>query len=628
MCGGAARAKHPSIGRNRGTSTQRKGAEAATNRGFNRWRRGHAGAPKNSRGSWYTPWLPMSAYREGPGRPRAPSTPKPGLVSDMVRQFADPYAFLRELVQNSMDAGASRIEVTLTRDMNGSVKTSVSDDGAGMTLATIESSLLTLFSSSKEGQTDKIGKYGVGFISVLAVSPVWVLVETWSAGGAWRVRLDLDQQYAVEELPARSGSGTQVCLEHSMDSTGFDEHAAHCRESLARWCRHARTPIFLSVTDYGNPGASVRVKCDVPLAVHAAASVSDITDDATIVVGPSAGGAFLHAAPEVPGNETSAAFAGFYNRGLTLYETTAEHFKGLEGLRFKIESSKLQHTLSRDNVRRGRDFDRLIARTRDLARRSLPHAVETALVQAAESVAAGGDTSQYLALLSAAVVPPLSLGPKRVVFPLTDPVDAKSALSAAELERRTPWRKAILTSNDRNELTAELSASGRPVVLCPHPLIQRELAALIADGGTRSAEPAGSRHVVLSALAPSELSEHDRAFTAALEQLLGRAGRPVRGISLANAFGAFPSLLVLSTELSRGVVEVTRVQKASRRWGKQAELYLDTRHPAIVAARKRAKLGLHEVAQIVTRLILLERAGPISAKANDALLAAHSEHTK
>src|SRR5262245_27150488 len=118
----------------------------------------------------------------------------------MVRQFADPYAFLRELVQNSMDAGATAIEVTLNRSPEGEVRTSVSDDGTGMTPPVIEESLLTLFSSSKEGDSTKIGKYGVGFISVLALEPDGVAIETWCNGGAWRVRLSSDHQYVIEEM--------------------------------------------------------------------------------------------------------------------------------------------------------------------------------------------------------------------------------------------------------------------------------------------------------------------------------------------------------------------------------------------------------------------------------------------
>src|SRR6185503_21269278 len=93
------------------------------------------------------------------------SAPTTGLVADMVRQFADPYAFLRELVQNGIDAGASAIDVRIERESSDLTSTTVADDGCGMTLEVLEGPLLTLFSSTKEGDLSKIGKYGVGFIS-------------------------------------------------------------------------------------------------------------------------------------------------------------------------------------------------------------------------------------------------------------------------------------------------------------------------------------------------------------------------------------------------------------------------------------------------------------------------------
>lgn len=56
----------------------------------------------------------------------------------MVRQFADRHAFLRELVQKGIDAGATRIDVRVERSPDGAVRTTVEDDGCGMTRAIIE----------------------------------------------------------------------------------------------------------------------------------------------------------------------------------------------------------------------------------------------------------------------------------------------------------------------------------------------------------------------------------------------------------------------------------------------------------------------------------------------------------
>ena len=78
-----------------------------------------------------------------------------GLVDDLVKQFADPYAFLRELIQNAIDAGSSAIFVRVETAGAG-VRISVRDRGEGMDPDVIENKLLVLFRSGKEGQQGKI----------------------------------------------------------------------------------------------------------------------------------------------------------------------------------------------------------------------------------------------------------------------------------------------------------------------------------------------------------------------------------------------------------------------------------------------------------------------------------------
>src|SRR5512146_2494880 len=58
----------------------------------------------------------VTPYRSGRALGAPDAAPEAGLVDEMVRQFADPYAFLRELAQNGIDAGATRIAVTIERD--------------------------------------------------------------------------------------------------------------------------------------------------------------------------------------------------------------------------------------------------------------------------------------------------------------------------------------------------------------------------------------------------------------------------------------------------------------------------------------------------------------------------------
>jgi HSP90 family molecular chaperone len=251
------------------------------------------------------------------------AAPRTGLVADMVRQFADPYAFLRELIQNGIDAGASSLSVHIAREDGDLAITTVNDDGAGMTPEIMEGPLLTLFSSSKEDDLSKIGKYGVGFVSVFALEPEEVQVVTWRDGRACLLRLHVDHRYTIEEAPPRSGSGTSVALLKRMVAPTFAAHVASARESLRRWCRHAERPIRFRVSGaQGHDGEilAIEERVDAPFSVAASITVTTTIDDEVFVLGPSAGATLVSTAPAGVSTdlERSETFAGFYNRGLTL----------------------------------------------------------------------------------------------------------------------------------------------------------------------------------------------------------------------------------------------------------------------------------------------------------------------
>ena len=98
-------------------------------------------------------------------------------LDHLVHQFARPMDFIRELVQNSIDAGTPRIEVWV--DWNppkengapGVLEMHVDDFGEGMDEAVIDSQLTRMFSSTKEDDLTKIGKFGIGFTSIFAIHP-------------------------------------------------------------------------------------------------------------------------------------------------------------------------------------------------------------------------------------------------------------------------------------------------------------------------------------------------------------------------------------------------------------------------------------------------------------------------
>lgn len=76
-------------------------------------------------------------------------------LDNLVQQFSDQFAFLRELVQNSIDAGSGRVDIDFEYTPNkdndkGVFVLHINDTGEGMTREVIDTKLTRLFSSSKE----------------------------------------------------------------------------------------------------------------------------------------------------------------------------------------------------------------------------------------------------------------------------------------------------------------------------------------------------------------------------------------------------------------------------------------------------------------------------------------------
>jgi Histidine kinase-, DNA gyrase B-, and HSP90-like ATPase len=555
----------------------------------------------------------MTPYRDQrEATPAAP--PTAGLVADMVRQFSDPYAFLRELVQNGIDAGATALDVRIEHLPDGTCATSVSDDGSGMALETLEGPLLTLFSSSKENDATKIGKYGVGFVSVLAIEPDEVVVETWQRGKAFVMRLLPDHRYEIEAATPRPGGGTTVTLRKRLDAAAFAGHVAQARDSLRRWCRHAERPIRLRVAGAGEGDPEIEVRIDTPLAVWSPISVRvDAPDGDVYVVGPSPGSEILPDAPfEGPVSpECAPHFAGFYNRGLTLFETSDEWFPGLANVRFKVQSARLQHTLSRDDVRRDGAFARAIVRVCEAVAGPLRRAAVDGLREAAAAASFGERTAEYAAIGTAALAPPLSLSPEEMSFPLTDPVAGARVL--ADLGRRTPGR-APLFASEPCAVTAALAAEGIPVVRASHP----EIAAVLRRCFSGKTIEAARDAYLLAHTAPA--TPEDEVLLDELARAAEAADAPITGARLGALEGAEQHrAAVLVRELPR-LVSVRDLKGSWGRWARRALLVLNTGSEIVRAARRLAAADPRAAAHLLLRAILVEARGPIGDQVNARLL--------
>jgi hypothetical protein len=101
-------------------------------------------------------------------------------------------AAFAEFVDNSVEAGATRIEVELRVEVHGEITIEVLDDGCGMTPSQLESALQfgdsTRFSSRRG-----IGRFGMGLPNAAVSQARRVEVLSWKRPSAvWSVSLDVD----------------------------------------------------------------------------------------------------------------------------------------------------------------------------------------------------------------------------------------------------------------------------------------------------------------------------------------------------------------------------------------------------------------------------------------------------
>jgi hypothetical protein len=485
-----------------------------------------------------------------------------GIVGDIVGQFADRFAFFRELVQNAIDAGTPTVEVRLAHDAGAAVmRVSVRDDGEGMDRDIIENQLLVLFRSTKERDATKIGKFGIGFASVLAAEPAVVVVQTVRAGRRLTAHLYPDLSYELFDGGAATRAGTTVTLELALPQDEVEAFTAASRDALRRWCRHATRPITLVAGD-------VDLRIDEPLGL----------DDAVIAVrGTADDGALVAIVGVAPGG---APYGGFFNHGLMLHETT-EPLVGR--LAFKVQDSRLGHTLSRDNVRRDRAFDRALDLVRSLARSALPAAAGDALGAALDA----DDRARYLALAAGVTAAGVELPAAAWRFPLCEPLAGRRWVAATQLGRR------VHGARWRSRLTEGLAAAGIPVVdLAVADLVRAACGVTPVDVDQE-----------LTMAAPATLTKADVAMVAELERLLDAAHRRPSRIVLAELFGCHASRLAIAGEPP--MIGRDRALRSPFRLLRRPPLILGVGHPLVAAARARAAADPAGAASWLARAVLL-----------------------
>ncbi|MCB9568724.1 MAG: ATP-binding protein [Myxococcales bacterium] len=372
--------------------------------------------------------------------------PAPLAVADaldqLVHQFADPLAFFRELIQNALDAGSHEVEVWLDFDAGsedgeddpeGVAIWRIEDWGEGMTRAIIERRLTRLFSSAKAEDRTKIGKFGIGFVSVFAIGPRAVVVDTSREGESWRVIFGQDTRYELRALPA-AVDGTKIRILRPMRRSQHAEYAARAREVIAFWCRHCEGEIRVDGAPINRP-----LDLDLDLKVRERSALGEI------IVGH-------------PGD--GSTFFGLYNRGLTLLE--GAHEPALRGLHVKASSPLVEHTLTRDNVIRDRSYERLIEAIVALARGPLCTRVIEAIAGAQER----GErvSAELYRALAWHVASGQTIDDELLARPILRAASG-GLVSLGELQRALGSRRRPLTAPAPTPLTAALEARGHLVLL-------------------------------------------------------------------------------------------------------------------------------------------------------------------
>lgn len=284
-------------------------------------------------------------------------------LNNLVNQFARPMDFLRELVQNSIDAGTPRVEVWVQYNppkpdqREGVLEIHVDDFGEGMDEQIIDEQLTRMFSSTKEDDLTKIGKFGIGFTSIFAINPEAVLLHTGRYGEYWELLFHADRSFDKVRVD-RPVDGTRITLFKRMPEREVEKFVRECRWILRYWCEHSDTPV--TFWDRGGHQEAVAVDTSDPFAAFSAPAASAAPTGPEAVTRELDLEADLLVEVREEGVAALVGYArqpryGFYNGGLTLLntrsaETLGEYAERLGHLSFKVKSDALEHTLTRDNV--------------------------------------------------------------------------------------------------------------------------------------------------------------------------------------------------------------------------------------------------------------------------------------
>jgi len=166
------------------------------------------------------------------------------VLQGVIEQFSHRVTCLRELVQNALDADTNRIDVWFD-ERDGYKRIAVEDYGCGMTLEDVDEYLLNVFKSSKEDDLESIGRFGIGFVSVFALKPAYVAVETSKNGE--HTRIVIDSAMGIQYFEGDPRAGTCVSLYLKMSDSEFSEVTREGIGFLDQSCRYVEAELAVNV---------------------------------------------------------------------------------------------------------------------------------------------------------------------------------------------------------------------------------------------------------------------------------------------------------------------------------------------------------------------------------------------
>lgn len=378
------------------------------------------------------------------------------LLERLVGQFASPYDFLRELVQNAMDAGSDLVEVELhehpgEHEAEVVFELVVIDAGQGMDREIIDGEFTRLFATSKTGDRTMAGGFGIGFVSVFAWEPERVIVQTGRQGEAWELLFREDRRFETRavDMPLE---GTTVRLFRTGAPSQRRAIADAVVDALQRWCRFV--PVELTFEDVAGG--------DGPQVLGEPIELTDVAASTAWSEGPTRA---------VLGFDADA-HAVLLRRGLVLEEGSARDLlpalgervgaQTMEHLSVRLDSPRLETGLARDGAVDSETRKRL-----ELALEPAVAQLRERLAQRVAEVAARAPWGDAAAVAYSHMHAHLSLEHARVRELSARPVLRLATGTAVSLQTlRTRAKRGVVSVTEDGPLELRLLAlrSGVPVL--------------------------------------------------------------------------------------------------------------------------------------------------------------------